>query len=149
MMKNRRAISDLVATVLLVLIVIAAVGIIWGAIMPIIRSNIETSQKCSAAELSINTQSGYTYATGSNVYVQVSRGASSAVTINAIQVKVIDSSGNSNITTFANGPSPNADQVYNISIPANTTIKKVGVAAIIALGNLNYTCSMTEYDMPK
>ena len=144
-MKNKRAISDLVATVLLVLIVIAAVGIIWGAIMPIIRSNLENSQKCSNAELSINTQSGYTYASGGTVFIQVSRGASTGVNILGMQLKAIDSSGNSNITTVTNVPSPNGDQTYNISL-ANA--KRVGVAAIIQNGNLNYTCSMTESDLP-
>lgn len=152
-MKSRKAISDLVATVLIVLITIAAVGIIWGAIMPIIKSNIESSQKCTNAELSVNTQSGYTYMNGENISVQISRGASTVV-LNGLQIKVMDSSGRSQIQTYNSSavPGANADKVYSFNVTAlgldKSSIKKVGVAPIVALGNLNYTCPMSELDMP-
>jgi FlaG/FlaF family flagellin (archaellin) len=147
---NKKAISTLVATVLLVLITIAAVGIIWGAIMPIIRSNLETSQKCSAADLRVNTESGYTYQTGNDVYIQVSRGPSTIV-LNGMQIKVIKSTGESvmNYTGAADVPGTNADKTYQMKLPFGDTAKRVGIAPIIALGNTNFTCPMNEIDMPK
>jgi hypothetical protein len=153
-MKSRKAISDLIATVLIVLITIAAVGIIWGAIMPIIKSNIESSQKCTNAGLEINTQSGYTYVSGENISIQISRGAST-IALNGIQIKIMDKTGNSNTTVLgiAYVPVANADKVYNFNVTAmgldKTGIKKVGVAPIVALGNLNYTCPMRESEMPQ
>lgn len=43
-MKNKKGVSVLIAVVLLILITVSAVGIIWGAIMPIINEISEHSQ---------------------------------------------------------------------------------------------------------
>jgi len=145
-MINRKGISALIATVLLVLITIAAVGIIWGAIMPLIKSNLETSQKCNNAELTVSLDSGYTYASGNDAFIQIARGASTGINIIAIQVKVIDNTGNSVIQTNSSVPGVNSDKVYKIT--ATGIPKKVGVAPVIGIGNLNYTCPMKEYDLP-
>ena len=60
-MKNKRGVSALVATVLLVLITIAAVGLIWGAILPLIQRGMQQGQGCGLeTRLSINTRGGYT-----------------------------------------------------------------------------------------
>lgn len=141
---NRKAISSLVATVLLVLITIAAVGIIWGAIMPMIKSNLETSQKCNSADLTINTEGGYTYASGNDAFIQVSRGPSGSINVVGLQLKVVDATGNSVLQTNST-PNANSDKVYKIT--ASGTPKRVGVAAIIGVGNLNTTCPMKEYDL--
>ncbi|MBI5148099.1 hypothetical protein HZA33_00275 [Candidatus Pacearchaeota archaeon] len=55
----KKAISTLVATVLLILIVIALIAIIWGAVLPMITRSTEIGQACSDARISINTISGY------------------------------------------------------------------------------------------
>lgn len=57
---NKRGVSTLIATVLIVLIVVAAIGIIWGAIMPLITQSSETGKMCSEITLTINTEAGYT-----------------------------------------------------------------------------------------
>ena len=91
MINNKRGISDLVATVLIVLITIAAVGMIWGAIMPIIKKNIDTSQQCNDANIDINTQQGFTYEMGGgNISIQVSRGPST-IDLSGIQYVASDS----------------------------------------------------------
>ena len=150
---NRKAISELVSTVLLVLITIAAVGIIWGAIMPIIRSNLETSQKCAGAELRVNTESGYTYLssfpTVTNITVQISRGAST-VALNGIQLKFTDSKGDSKTETNSTYPEANADKIYvysNNSLGISSDVKKVGVAAIVRIGNTDTICPAQEFDI--
>jgi len=147
---NKKAISTLVATVLLVLITIAAVGIIWGAIMPIIRSNLETSQACSAAGVSIDTSLGYTYQTGNDVKINVVKDVSSATELKGILLEVMKSDGTSATNKSADVPtSSEPRKIYTISLKAGENATRVGVAAIIALGNLNYTCPMTETDLPK
>lgn len=75
--KNKKAVSTLVATVLLILITVAAVGIIWGAIMPMLNSAMEMGQACLNARLTIDTVSGYTcYKTSSReTQVMINRGA--------------------------------------------------------------------------
>lgn len=60
-MRNKKGVSALVATVLLVLITIAAVGLIWGAILPLIQRGLQQGQGCGVdVRLIINTQTGYT-----------------------------------------------------------------------------------------
>jgi hypothetical protein len=152
MMMNKRGIEALVATVLLVLIVIAAVGIIWGAVMPIIRQNIDTSQKCLNAGIEVNTQGGYTYATGTtSVSVQVSRGPST-VTVSSIDIKVVNDAGNSGTNSTTDVPLPNSDKVYPITMASlglsGTTAKRVGVAPTIMVGNTKVVCPMKEVDIP-
>ena len=77
MLNDKRAVSAIVATVLLVLIAVAAVGIIWGAIIPMINKAMEMGQACMNARLTINTDSGYTCWNASNkgILVMVARGS--------------------------------------------------------------------------
>ena len=54
---KKRGISAIVATVLIILIVVAGMGIIWSVILPTITSvDIEPSKQA----ISIDTQGGYT-----------------------------------------------------------------------------------------
>jgi len=149
-MKNKKAIEALVATVLLVLIAIAAVGIIWGAVMPIIKKNIQSSQSCFDAGLTVNKELGQTYITGTNISIQISRGPSK-VTLAGISIKVIDNTGNSNLTTCNNVPSPNAESVcwvdYNSTLGLKGKPQVIGIAPIIALGAINSTRPMQEYEI--
>jgi len=145
-MNNKKGIEALVATVLLILITIAAVGIIWGAIMPIIRQNIESSQNCLNAGIEVNMASGYTYAAGNNVSIQVSR-SSSTINVTKIQLKVVDSNGNSGLVDETSIPAPNTDKTYMIDsslMGLTGAPKSVGVVAIIAIGNTAYTCPAKE-----
>ena len=71
-MKNKRGVSALVATVLLVLITIAAVGVIWGAILPLIQRGMQQGQGCGLeTRLSIDTRGGYTCYDSANNVVSV------------------------------------------------------------------------------
>ncbi len=56
-MNNKKGISAIVATVLIILITVAAVTIIWAAIIPMIQNNIQGSQECfdASAALSVTT----------------------------------------------------------------------------------------------
>ena len=58
-MKNKSGVSAVVATVLIVMITVAAVAIIWATIMPMIKNNLDdvSSKK---ANLEIVTAGGYT-----------------------------------------------------------------------------------------
>lgn len=77
MKRNKKAVSALVATVLLILITFAAVGIIWGAIMPMLNRATQLGQACMNARLSIDTTQGYTCydAEKKQANIMVARGA--------------------------------------------------------------------------
>lgn len=77
MRSDKRGISAIVATVLIILITVAAVTIIWAAIIPMIQDNASFDDPNTRLE--VTTQGGYTfYDTETKVlWVQVKRGADS------------------------------------------------------------------------
>jgi len=76
-LRAKKSVSALVATVLLILITVAATGIIWSAVMPMITKSTKMSEACLNARLNIDTTAGYTCYDEANkqVYVMVRRGA--------------------------------------------------------------------------
>jgi len=148
-MVNKRAISDLIATVLLVLITIAAVGIIWGAVMPIIRTNIESSQKCFDVGLEIKA-GGYTcYDGGVNkVKVQIGKGEK-PIAISDIQIQ-LSSGGTSKSIRISNAtvvdintvPGVNEETAYTINLYQLNMdyADAVSVAAVLKIGNTESMC---------
>ena len=72
---NKEGISTIVATILIILITVAAVTIVWTIILPMVKEDISIEEKM--VDLSIETESGYTIWDNStnNVTVQVSRGS--------------------------------------------------------------------------
>jgi len=57
---EKRGISAIVASVLIILITIAGVTILWAAVIPMIKNSIELSNLCFDAKLMIDGSSGYT-----------------------------------------------------------------------------------------
>ena len=151
-MINRKGISALVATVLLVLITIAAVGIIWGAVMPMIKGNIEKSQKCYDLALEIK-QAGNTcyHLYDETLDVQVGRGEKVAdLNDLAIQVGYQGTSksvriSDSTLVIYNNGtiPGPNEDVKYTINVTALGLggVDYATVAAVLKIGNVESVCS--------
>ncbi len=56
---SKKAVSDVMATILIVLIIIVAAGIIFK-IAPLITNTLKLNQACTTARIGINTQAGYT-----------------------------------------------------------------------------------------
>ena len=53
MKRGKKAVSAIIATVLLILLTIAAAGVLYSFMVPLIRGTIETTDKCNAAQLEI------------------------------------------------------------------------------------------------
>jgi FlaG/FlaF family flagellin (archaellin) len=69
-MKNKRGISAVIETVLLILIVIAAVGIIAGLVLPMIRTAGERTSTClGAMDITAASSAGVTYVQSKNITV--------------------------------------------------------------------------------
>jgi len=152
---NKKGVSAIVATVLIILITVAAVTIIWAAIIPLVSNQLDESEACLAAVqgLSIGTQ-GYTcyhQGTAANdptvLKVQVRRGANDAGLSN-VQFS-LDFSGNSESYTPTTGsdlPELNGALVYSISSTdvqgLTTKPSAVSIAPVIQLGNSEKTCEV-------
>jgi flagellin-like protein len=57
---KKRGISAIVATVLIILITVAAVTILWSFIIPMVQDSLQLATMCNAAKPSIDFSSGYT-----------------------------------------------------------------------------------------
>lgn len=160
--KNKKAVSALVATVLLILITVAAVGIIWGAIMPMLNSAMEMGQACLNARLTIDTTSGYTcYDTIENeVMIMVGRGAEE-FELAGMSI-IISGGGQSRTFQFKEGsavggvkmidgtttiqiPSTNEERTYLLDIGTNlTSVEEAKVAPIARVGKTDRTCDVSS-----
>lgn len=170
MKRNKKAISTLVATVLLILITVAAVGIIWGAIMPVITRTMEIGQACLNARVTINTESGYTcydagVETSRNVSLMISHG-SEEFDLAGINL-VLSGGGTSKSWNFyaaTSGlasdsgivmydgttlvmPLTNEDRTYLVdvtAIPGLQPPEQAKVAPIVQVGKTLKTCSVSS-----
>jgi len=169
-MKNKRGVSALVATVLLILITIAAVGIIWGAVLPLIQKGMKQGTGCTMeTTLSIDTSSGYTcYNEEENfVTVFVERppadfnlvGITLSVSGGGFK-KAYEIRGNESVESvyYYNGtdyvndslklPGKGEGLTYKINI--SYPVDRAEVSPIVKVGNTEVRCSTSaEADVPK
>jgi len=146
---KKRGMEALVATVLLVLITIAAVGIVWGAIMPLINTSIESSQKCMNVKLGIDTQKGFTYSNATGTSVMISREESDIALVGA-KLKLISSTGSSKTVSLTDAELP-ASNTETTKVTADANMKYAAVIAVIQVGtgnkNITHECAASP-DVP-
>lgn len=139
-MNNKKGISAVVATVLIILITVAAVTIIWAAIIPMVKDNLDRGTICLDAMSQLNIlNKGYTCFDDANnlVEVQVSHGPKD-IKLMGIQVIVSDDAGGSDSFVNTTVPSVNGEKV--VRVPYTGTARSVKIAPIVAVGNSNETC---------
>lgn len=167
MRTHKKAVSALVATVLLILITVAAVGIIWGAIMPMLAQGMDVGRACMNARLQINTQQGYscfntTGPTPNRVLIQVERGAEDFIPL-GLQL-VVTGGGQSKVYTVRNKqtgvgsvselpanfsgvtldvPGINEARTYFVD-SGMTTTSEISVAPIVKVGNTEKICDVSS-----
>ncbi len=159
--ENKKAVSALVATVLLILITVAAVGIIWGAIMPMLNRAMEMGQACLTARLTIDTTSGYTcYNTSTKeAQIMVGRGAEE-FSLAGMQIGVsgggqsktfkIKTTGEKGVkmiggSTTLDLPDTNEERTYILFIGTNLTeVEEVKVAPLAKVGNTEKSCDVSS-----
>ncbi len=141
MKKNNKGISAVVATVLIILITVAAVTIIWAAIIPMIQNQLEEGTTCLDASQALTVlNKGYTCFndSGDEVRVQIAYGAKD-IGLSGIQVLVSDASGNTNSTmVIANLPGNNGEKV--VTVVHSTTAQSVAIAPRVSVGGQDKTC---------
>jgi hypothetical protein len=111
---KKRGISAVVATVLIILITVAAVTIIWAAVIPMIKEKASVDKTVS--DLLIDSASGYTFydSSSGNLSVQIKRGASS-VEIIGVQI-LVEIDGDTEKYSFYSFPEPNERMIYELSV---------------------------------
>lgn len=152
---NKRGISAIVATVLIILITLAAMIILWAAIIPLISERIEKSNLCSIATSQISLpDKGYscTFEVGggslnNKSYVQVKRGAEDVRISNlalifykgGVSSKPYGVFKNNNVTNITGGwftslPGKNEEVVYMVKGLLLSPADSVSIAPMVKVG---------------
>jgi hypothetical protein len=145
---NKRGISAVVATVLIILITVAAITIIWTAIIPMINNNLKSSNQCMLAQGDLRIgPNGYTCINGSNITVEIARQAAD-YDLAGIQV-IIYKGGTSTSYTIndtASDPLPgkNLAKVYSMNNTSYTGADRIVIAPIVRAGNVKQTCGEAQ-----
>lgn len=152
MKKNKKAVSALIATVMLILVTMAAVVLVWQMVIPLIRSSIDKSNACRDAMVMVNTEAGFTYYDNATntVSVMVGRGEKDVEVI-GIQIKILGGAGSSKVFTRTvekndTLPGPNEEVTYKIPDTGETGLANpvsAAVGAIVKVGKIEYTCPLT------
>lgn len=88
---NKRGLSDVVTTVLIILLVVAAVTIIWGFLLPVLNSTNKIDARTLTTGISIKSQS-VTITNDKNISFNV--GMASGDKVSGAKIIISDSSGN-------------------------------------------------------
>lgn len=139
---HKRGISAVVATVLIILITVAAVTIVWTAIIPMIKTNLELGAACLEADVLIDASSGYTCYDAENkiVAVQVKKGANE-VNISEIEF-LLDSGGTSRKITKSFDLSSNIGRIFYLIVDEDT--EGVSIAPVIKIRNKEEACDISS-----
>ena len=154
-MINKKGVSAVIATVLIILITVAATAILWRFVMPLITGNIDEGTKCFDTMDQIKVVDDiYTCKNTNNISVQISRGTKNFSLLD-IQVKINVAGGNSKTLTIYNQsttlganklvrPEVNEDRVYFIDTTGISNPESVQIASMVKISNSKQACTLTE-----
>jgi len=128
---NKRGISAIVATVLIILITVAAVVIIWIAILPMIQKGFGFDDP--NARIDVVTLDGYTsYDARGYVSVQLKRGADESDIRN---VQILLNFNGSSEDHIKEAPEPNQMKIYCFNVSQYGVPETVRAAPVFVKGN--------------
>ncbi len=139
---DKRGISAIVATVLIILITVAAVTIVWAAIIPMITTNLELGTACLEADVLIDSGLGYTCYDADNkvLAVQVKKGANE-VNISKIEL-LLGSDGNSKKVTTLFDLGSNTGKTFYFVV--DDDVDDVSIAPVIKIRNKERVCDISS-----
>lgn len=149
---QKKAVSAVVATVLIIMITVAAVGIIWAAIVPMIQDSLTAGTICNSAasDISIGISDGKTCINGDNVSLQIKKGNDATIDLAAISIQVY-TGGESTAVTFngttsnnVSGSLPGSNEAKIITLVGFENATGVSIAPIVKVGNTEKLCSTTR-----
>ena len=144
---KKRAVSEIVATVLIIAITIVAVGVIAAWVVPMVKNNLEGGTACATAEreLSIALDSGLNCVDEEgNVSLSVKRGADSSVSITGAQVLVYVNGSSISANDTNTIPGLNEQKAWSVNSSSYVGASKISIAPIITVGKITKTCKVSS-----
>ena len=119
-LKNSKAQSEVITTVLLILIGITAVILVSGFVINLVRNNLKgTDCFQTTGQLSINTDGGYSYFNSNgNLSVSIERGSKA---FNLTGINIIYGTGSSTKKVYVRNGAGSSEEVYYI-LPNGTIV---------------------------
>ncbi len=148
---NKRGISAVVATVLIILITIAAVAILWAAIIPMINGKLNKGTACMDASSQLSLENnGYTCYNPNNLSIQIKHG-SQTFGLSDVQVLIYSEGNTESIRLVKDAgiseeslPKANEEKTFLLNPTTSLgSISKVAIAPIISVGNQQDVCGTT------
>ena len=141
---KKRGVSAIITAVLIILITIAAIGIIWMAIVPLLK--MDTLCSDISSRVSIDTSKGYTYY--NSVYdvmaVQVKRNPGGSANLSDVRITISFGGGSGSKIVPAPGPGQARVYLFNLSnFEGEPT--KVSVAPIFSKGRKKTECPVSSF----
>lgn len=138
---NKRGISAIVATVLIILITVAGVTILWAAVIPMIQQGFAFSEL--EGRVSVVSSEGYTFydADRELAMVQVKRDVDDGV---MDRIKIIFSFDGSSFSSLVLAPESGLTKVYTFNLSRYSEPDSVSVAPIFVVGETEKEGSVTS-----
>ena len=146
---NKRGVSAVVATVLIILITVAAVTIIWAAVIPLVSDKIDTQAVCldAISQLSI-IDDGYTcIESGSEVNVHLKRGAQDFALADVLFLFAKSGEGETDSKSGVDDMSLTVSEFevneeITLTYSGAVDYEQVQIAPVISVGNNEVTCDV-------
>jgi hypothetical protein len=138
---GKRGVSAVVATVLIIMITVAAVGIVWAVIIPMIKDNLGGSVACNDADVTIGTSQGYTCydAAQKVVGVQTVKGVNN---VNVSGLRIFASSSGSSVSYSTDfNFEKSSSRIFYINVSTLTGVDEVSVVPVLTDGRSSKECS--------
>lgn len=157
-MKKKKGISEIVSTVLIVMIAIGAIAIIAAFVYPMIRDNLTSGQACLKALQDVSLDSDTTCINKSNnnninstIYLGVQKGSDASINLVKLQTLLYKEDGtrrSKEINVSEIGL--NERKIFNVSYnqTAEGNYVAVTIAPILKIGNKEKFCEAPETKTP-
>lgn len=148
-MKTKKAISDIVSTVLIIMIAVAAVGIIGAVVVPMVRNSLQGGTACLNALSDVTVETEGTCVTynnsavddTTNISLMIRKGTDASVDLESVVVQLIDSDGNSRPKTVTVDENLTLGGTWTYKIVNVTNdVKRITIAPVVKVGNSVKQC---------
>jgi len=129
MFNNKKGLSTIVITIMLIAFVIIAAGLVWTVVLGLIHSSsgkIDINTKCGGVYLSINQVA----CAGPSCNVSIRRGGSEEAPLRGINVTLVGTNGNSLPNSYLFGPLNEGQTKTKAISTSGITLPVVSVEAI-------------------
>lgn len=138
---KKRAMSEIVSTVLIIMISVVAVGILSAVMIPLVKTNLSFNSACSTAGSGIYLDSieGYSCLDKNNEILSVNI-KKKDLDLNISRVKLNVFSDDGSHSYYINLPERFSGRIFYLNVSGLNDLEKVEVYPIVSLGNKNRLC---------